>query len=99
MKIPCPFKYSTGKHCEGHIVAIKGFKCQIGWEIDGEDKNEFLWDTGRHYHFYCSEKSNHAAFNSPDSDQLKFRWNEIDSEIQEFLLSGKLIGEGYVSEY
>lgn len=80
-KIPCPFVYANGKACTGHIVKIETFKANLEWELKDDGTWGFDFYPLTHYHVYCSEKSNHAGFSRPDSDQLKFYTEQLPDEV------------------
>jgi hypothetical protein len=83
-KEPCPFVYATGKKCQGHIVRIEAYKADISWEVD--DKTGIwkfsLGGPRSHYHLFCSLKSNHAGWDRPDSEQLKFYFDQLPASLQ-----------------
>ena len=89
-RVPCPFVYASGKSCTGHVVRVEAYKANLTWE-QAED-GLWSWDhyTDRHYHLFCSEKSNHAGHKRADSDQMKCRWNELP----ELLLAAMLDAKG-----
>ena len=72
-KIPCPFVYANGKTCPGHVVRIAAFKVDLEWTLQ-EDGSwaRHIGEPRSHYHLYCSEKGNHAGYDRPDSEKLKF---------------------------
>lgn len=74
-KIPCPFVYSTGKNCEGHIEsAWQRAKVVWNWEFrDGEwiRTESRTIDTTSHIHLICSLKNNHAGSQRPTPQVMK----------------------------
>jgi len=82
-QIPCPFVYSTGMPCSGHIDRIETYKADAGWILQDDGTWSFYLFPQTHYHLFCSEKGNHAGYLRPDSDQLKYWPNELAGELAE----------------
>ena len=77
-KVPCPFVYATGKKCTGHIVKVAAFKADLEWTLkDDGTWSSYVGQPRSHYHVYCSEKGNHAGYDRPDSEKLKFYLGEL----------------------
>jgi hypothetical protein len=71
--IPCPFVYSGGRKCRGHITHVEAYKADVSWTPDKEGKWRPSIDEPRsHYHLFCSEKGNHAGWGREDDTRLKF---------------------------
>jgi hypothetical protein len=32
--IPCPFVYSTGKRCTGHVAKVEAYNADLEWSFD-----------------------------------------------------------------
>ena len=71
--IPCPFVYSRGKQCPGHIVRVEAYKADLEWNFRADDAWFFGWTPRSHYHLFCSEKDNHAGANREDDPRLSCR--------------------------
>jgi hypothetical protein len=81
-KIPCPFVYARGKRCTGHIVEVRAFKADLSWTMDASGKWTFNAGEPRsHYHLRCSEKGNHAGYDRPDAEQLKYYASDLPPEL------------------
>lgn len=87
LSFPCPFVYSTGKQCTGHIVRVEAYKADITWESVKDGGWQFYFSPRSHYHLFCSEKGSHSGSFRPDNPQMKFHWRELPDEIREFLAS------------
>ena len=85
--IPCPFVYSTGKACAGHIVRMEAYKAELVWELGNDGRWEFHFEPRSHYHLFCSEKGNHAGSLRPDSPQMKFHGRQLPPELRELLVA------------
>ena len=81
-KIPCPYDYAKGKRCTGHIVGVEAFKADISWVLrDG--RWVLNWGQPRsHFHLLCSERHSHAGFSRPDSDQMKFYYDQLPDALR-----------------
>jgi hypothetical protein len=78
IKIPCPFQYSSGKQCAGHVVRVEAYKADIVYALD-DDGN---WGVSirpprSHYHVFCSEKGNHAGYGQADDSRMKFYYQDL----------------------
>ena len=83
---PCPFVDAKGKKCKGHIVRIEAFKADLAWHRSDEGKWTFsVGEPRTHYHLYCSEKGNHAGFNKPDSEKMKFYYRDLPPTLQKVI--------------
>jgi hypothetical protein len=82
----CPFVYASGKHCSGRVVRVEAFKADLAWTSNdsGGDWN-FSWSARSHFHLFCSDKGNHAGTVRPDSDQMKFYWDQLPEDVQQLL--------------
>lgn len=80
--IPCPFVYSNGRRCAGHIVRIEAYKADIDWQQAKEGGWDFAFAPRSHYHRFCLEKSNHAGALRRDDEQMKFHWRDLPDEIK-----------------
>ncbi|HVA80713.1 MAG TPA: hypothetical protein VNF29_07295 [Candidatus Binataceae bacterium] len=68
--IQCPFVYSRGKRCSGHIIRVEAFKADLEWNFNADGSWSFACGAPRsHYHLFCSEKDNHAGIRE---DTLKY---------------------------
>jgi hypothetical protein len=77
-RIPCPFVYSGGRKCPGHITHIEAYKADISWTPDNEGKwRPSIGEPRSHYHLFCSEKGNHAGIRRQDDSRLKFYYREL----------------------
>jgi hypothetical protein len=83
--IPCPFVYSTGRQCAGHIVRIEAYKADIEWQEGKEGGWDFAFSPRSHYHLFCSERGNHAGALRRDDEQMKFHWRYLPDEIKAIL--------------
>jgi len=82
--IPCPFVYAKGKRCTGHVVEVRVFKADVSWSLNkntGEWEGPHIGQLRSHCHLYCSEKGNHAGFDRPDSEQMKFFPDQLPEEL------------------
>lgn len=88
--IPCPFVYSKGKRCSGHVVKVEAFKADLEWTPDADGAWSLSIGSPRsRYHLFCSEKENHAGAVRPDA--LKFYWAELPEELRSRLIEARLI--------
>jgi hypothetical protein len=81
--IPCPFVYSSGKRCNGHVVRVEAFKADIVWDLD--ENGEWKMSVGEprsHYHLFCSEKGNHAGHRQQDADGMKFYFSDLPEDLR-----------------
>jgi hypothetical protein len=83
--IPCPFVYSTGKRCTGHIVRIEAYKADVTWCQRNGGAWEFSFAPRSHYHLFCSAKGNHAGPLRRDDVQMKFHWRELHDAVQRLI--------------
>ena len=81
-EVPCPFVYSTGRRCTGHIVRIEAYKADVTWSRRDDGAWEFSFAPRSHYHLFCSDKGNHAGSLRRDDAQMKFHWRELPVAIQ-----------------
>jgi len=84
---PCPFVSTKGKKCAGHIVRIEAFKADLAWRL--ADDGTWTFEVGEprsHYHLYCSEKDNHAGYGKPDSEAMKFYYQNLPAALQEVIV-------------
>lgn len=86
-RIACPFVYSNGKACTGHIVRIEAYKADIEWALDDAGAWRLGFAPRSHYHLFCSEKGNHAGFKRHDDPQMKFHWRELPDDVRNLLES------------
>jgi hypothetical protein len=88
--IPCPFVYSKGKRCSGHLVKVKAYKADLEWTPGADGAWSLSIGSPRsHYHLFCSKKDNHAGAVRPDA--LKFHWAELPEELRSKLIEARLI--------
>jgi hypothetical protein len=81
--IQCPFVYSNGKHCSGHVVRVEAFKADIVWSL--EDDGEWKMSVGQprsHYHLFCSQEGNHAGHGQEDADSMTFYFQDLPQELR-----------------
>jgi hypothetical protein len=84
---PCPFVYSKGKKCTGHVVRIEAFKSDLAWHVDNEGRWSFsVGEPRSHYHLYCSEKDGHADYRGSDSEQMKFYHRDLPPTLQKVII-------------
>ena len=84
--IPCPFVYSSGKQCTGHIIRVEAYKADISWSRQGDGTWKFGWDRPRsHFHLFCSLKNNHAGLKGPDA--LQYFFNQLPKDLQAIINS------------
>ena len=82
-KIPCPYTYSNGKRCNGHVVRVEAYKADLEWTLQDDGSWAFAARPPRsHYHVFCSEKENHAGFGRPDAGEMKFYFNDLPTELR-----------------
>jgi len=80
-QIPCPFIYSSGKQCPGHIIRVEAYKADISWRRQEDGSWKFDWEGPRsHFHLFCSLKNNHAGIKGPDA--LRYFFNQLPEELQ-----------------
>ena len=91
-KIACPYTYSNGKGCTGHIVRVEAYKADVEWDCADDGKWRFSFAPRSHYHLFCSEKGNHAGYARPDSEKMKFYGDQLPKPIRD------LIGKTGISE-
>jgi hypothetical protein len=90
MNQPCPYVDAKGK-CKGHIVRIEAFKADLAWHHSDDGKWTFsVGEPRTHYHLYCSEKGNHAGFNKPDSEKMKFYYRDLPPTLQKLITAGRI---------
>jgi hypothetical protein len=76
--IPCPFFYSDGRKCRGHITRVEAYKADVSWTPDNEGKwRPSIGEPRSHYHLFCSEKGNHAGWKREDDSRLKFYGGDL----------------------
>src|ERR1700687_961030 len=91
-QIRCPFVYSRGKQCPGHIVRVEAYKADLEWSFSADGVRSLEWSPRSHYHLFCSEKNSHAgAFKE---DALKFYWQELPVELREEMLAARPMRRG-----
>lgn len=90
-KIPCPFIYSTGRRCAGHIVRIEAYKAEVIWSLGDGGGWEFSLAPRSHYHLFCSEKGNHAGKLRQDDPQMKFHWSRLPPALQEIIAATDVV--------
>ena len=79
--IPCPFVYSTGKRCTGHVAKVEAYKADLEWSFDTSNGWTFRAGEPRsHYHVFCSEKGNHAGVMREDA--LKLYYSQLARRAQ-----------------
>jgi hypothetical protein len=83
--IPCPFVYSNGRQCAGHIVRIEAYKL-ISSGSKGKKAGGLRLSPRSHYHLFCSEKgqSCHAALGR-DDERMKFHRRYLPDEVKAVL--------------
>jgi hypothetical protein len=86
---PCPFVYAKGKKCTGHIERIEAYKADLTWNRDDDGRWSLSVEPRSHYHLCCSEKGNHAGYNKPDSDQMKFHYNELPEALRKAIAGAR----------
>ena len=79
--IACPFVYSSGKACEGHIERVEAIKADLEWTLNDGAWKLAVGEARSHFHVYCSLKGNHAGHGRSDFEQLKFYLNELPAEL------------------
>lgn len=83
--IPCPFVYSTGRPCSGHVVRVEAYKAELMWSLGEDGTWNFAFAPRSHYHLFCSLKGNHAGSLRPDDRQMKFRDLELPLALEAVL--------------
>ena len=88
-QVPCPFVHASGERCKGHIIRIEEYhNNDICWEYQPNGTWRFglreavLGEPVSHYRLFCSEK--HDRLQS-DSDQMKFRYEELEDAIRRII--------------
>jgi hypothetical protein len=84
-RIACPFVYANGRACAGHVVRVEAYKADLVWSTDAEGSWSFDFRPRSHYHVFCSEKGNHAAFRRQDPNALKFWFDTLPTPIRRIL--------------
>ena len=82
--IPCPFVYSTGKRCTGHVAKVEAYKADLEWSFD--TGNGWTFSAGEprsHYHVFCSEKGNHAGVMREDA--LKLYYSQLPDALKQVI--------------
>ncbi len=92
-RIPCPFVYSTGKRCTGHVARIEAYKAEVVWEQPKDGRWAFFFSPRSHFHLFCSEKSNHAGALGPDNPQMKFHWRELPEDTQTVVAATRVVAQ------
>jgi hypothetical protein len=83
---PCPFVYAKGRKCTGHVVRIEAFKADLAWHRADDGKWSFqVGEPRSHDHLYCSEKGNHAAYNKPDAEGMKFYYQNLPTALKKVI--------------
>ena len=83
-RIPCPFVYSTGKRCTGHVAKVEAYKADLEWSFD--TANGWTFSAGEprsHYHVFCSEKGNHAGVMREDA--LKLYYSQLPDALKQVI--------------
>ena len=87
--VPCPFVHASGERCEGHIIRIEEYhNNDIHWEYQPNGTWHFglreavLGEPASHYRLFCSEKHDPLR---PNSDQMKFRCEELEDAIRRII--------------
>jgi hypothetical protein len=86
-RVPCPFVYSNGKPCGGHIVRVEAYKASLAWTLCDDSAWRFEFAERSHFHLFCSEKGNHAGHARPDNPQMKFHWRQLPKALQELVVA------------
>lgn len=80
--VACPFIYSGGRKCPGHITHVEAYKADVCWTPDEEGKWRPTVERARsHYHLFCSEGGNHAGVRRQDNSQMKRYLDELPDGI------------------
>lgn len=80
---PCPYVSTSGKKCTGHVVRIEAFNAHLAWHRSDDGKwTRSVGQPRSHYHFYCSEKDNHAGYGKPDNEAMKFYYQDLSPALQ-----------------
>lgn len=82
-KIPCPFVYTNGKACTGHVDRVEAYKADLQWCPD----KDCGWKMGHgeprsHYHLFCSEKGNHAGYKKDDDPRMKYYFSDLPAALR-----------------
>jgi hypothetical protein len=71
---------------------VQGISCELSAKADlawhRSDEGKWTFSVGEprtHYHLYCSEKGNHAGFNKPDSEKMKFYYRDLPPTLQKVI--------------
>ena len=91
-KIPCPFVYSSGKRCTGHIVRIEAYNARVDWTFREPADWRFGISPRSHFYLFCSMKSNQAGHVRSDDPQTKFYWDQLPEAIQEIIAATEVGG-------
>jgi hypothetical protein len=75
--IPCPFTYSNGKVCPGHIMRVEIYKADVIWDLKPDGRWESSYRTRSHWHLFCSEKGNHAGFKRQYDRQMRLYGDQL----------------------
>ncbi len=81
-KISCPFVYSTGRPCAGHIVRVEAYKAELRWSLGADGAWSFDFEPRSHCHLFRSLKGNHAGTLRSDDRQMKHSWNQLPPPLQ-----------------
>ena len=91
--ISCPFEYSGGRFCKGHIVRVEAYKADVEWSLEGNDEWRIsIGEPRSHYHVFCSEKCNHAGSVRYGDDRMKFYGSELPKEFLEIMGRPVILG-------
>ena len=81
-RIACPFIYGNGRRCGGSIVRVEAYKADLVWTLDARGIWGFDFRPRSNYHLFCSEKGSHSGYARPDSDRMKFYYDELLDELR-----------------
>ncbi len=82
--ILCPFIYSTGRRCKGHIIRMEAFKADLEWKLRSDGEWEFRAEPRSHYHLYCNLKNGHGGLDG-NHPRMKFWSDELPKELEALL--------------
>ena len=87
----CSYVYAKGKMCT-RIVRIQAFKADLPWHWTDDGKWSLsVGDPRPHYYLYCSEKGNHEGCGRPDSEAMKFYYQNLPPALRKALTEASLV--------
>jgi hypothetical protein len=84
-KIACPFVYSDGRKCTGHVYRARAYGRRSGADIERQDV--------RKYRLWCSEKDDHAGAVSGfiEKRRMEFYLDQLPPGVEEALWQSDIL--------